>query len=548
MGALLALLSLFAARAVCGGIDNVRVLGPQAVNLWQLEARNSDISASDALPSEDDSDELLSALERKFPAHWFTQPLDHFTNASGHTFEQRYWISTRHYRPRPDAPVIVLDGGETSGRDRLPFLDTGIVEILTKATGGVGVILEHRYYGRTIPVQNFTTDSLRWLNNAQSAADSANFMANVKFPGIDEDLAAPNHPWIYYGGSYAGARAAHMKILYPDLVYGAIASSGVTHAALELWEYAETIRRAADATCAQHLENSIKIIDALLDVPVTKYPLKALFGLAKLRHDEDFVSLLQSPIGGWQGKVWDPEVGSTSWDEFCTALDKSFVPWDAPEVLSYDEDAGLVAVTEELKVPLPVYNYAQYIKSNYVSRCPNGAVEECFGTYDDAKYQGTDLSQTWRLWMFQVCTEWGYFMTAPPEGQPRIISRRIDLAYESKLCKQAFVPGKDFIVPPLPNITAVNSLGDFDIAADRLAIIDGEVDPWRPATPHSEYARDRPDTILQPYKIIPNAVHHYDEYGRRNLSEEPIEIQQIHEQMIGFVVSWLSDWEVPAAA
>ena len=27
-------------------------------------------------------------------------------------------------------------------------------------------------------------------------------------------------------GSYAGARAAHMKVLYPDLVYGAVASSG----------------------------------------------------------------------------------------------------------------------------------------------------------------------------------------------------------------------------------------------------------------------------------------------------------------------------------
>jgi len=27
-------------------------------------------------------------------------------------------------------------------------------------------------------------------------------------------------------GSYAGARAAHMKILYPDIVWGAIASSG----------------------------------------------------------------------------------------------------------------------------------------------------------------------------------------------------------------------------------------------------------------------------------------------------------------------------------
>jgi hypothetical protein len=29
-------------------------------------------------------------------------------------------------------------------------------------------------------------------------------------------------------------------------------------------------------------------------------------------------------------------------------------------------------------------------------------------------------------------------------------------------------------VPSLPNITAVNALGDFWIAADRLAIIDGE--------------------------------------------------------------------------
>ena len=38
-----------------------------------------------------------------------------------------------------------------------------------------------------------------FLNNAQSAADSAHFMANVKFEGIDEDLTAPNHPWIYYG-------------------------------------------------------------------------------------------------------------------------------------------------------------------------------------------------------------------------------------------------------------------------------------------------------------------------------------------------------------
>lgn len=49
----------------------------------------------------------------------------------------------------------------------------------------------------------------------------------------------------------------------------------------------------------------------------------------------------------------------------------------------------------------------------------------------------------------------------------------------------------------------MNALGDFDIAADRLAIIDGENDPWRPDTPHSDDARPRPDTMLRPFKLIP---------------------------------------------
>ncbi|OSD07302.1 peptidase S28 [Trametes coccinea BRFM310] len=558
LGVLSALLSLLAVPVVSGGIDQVRLLGPQAVNLWRLEAARTQAQAAQNLliqqdgfantmslsGASEDTDGLPSQLERKYPAHWFEQPLDHFASSDGgHTFQQRYWINTRNYRPRPNAPVIVLDGGETSGVDRLPFLDTGIVEILTRATGGVGVVLEHRYYGRSMPVNNLTTDSLRWLNNAQSAADSANFMRNVKFPGIEEDLTAPSHPWIYYGGSYAGARAAHMKILYPDIVYGAIASSGVTHASIENWEYMEIIRRAAEPKCSHHIESSIEIIDALLDVPVTRTPLKALFGLAALKHDEDFVALLESPMGGWQGKVWDPEVGSTRWEEFCDALNRPFISGDDLAV-TYDRDIDLVMITEDVGVPVPVYNYARYIKDNFVSQCTS-TVEDCFGTFDDAKFQETGLEQTWRLWVFQVCTEWGYFSTAPPPGHPRIVSRRLTLDYESKICKQAYLPGEHFVVPPLPNVTAVNALGDYDIAADRLAIIDGEVDPWRPVTPHSEYARDRVDTILRPFKLIPNAVHHYDEYGRRNMSEEPPEIQLIHEEMIGFVVSWLEDWEAP---
>lgn len=59
-------------------------------------------------------------------------------------------------------------------------------------------------------------------------------------------------------------------------------------------------------------------------------------------------------------------------------------------------------------------------------------------------------------------------------------------------------------MPTLPNVTVVNELGDFTISADRLAFIDGEIDPWKPMTPHSTYyAVDRSDTIEQPFKLIP---------------------------------------------
>ena len=91
--------------------------------------------------------------------------------------------------------------------------------------------------------------------------------------------------------------------------------------------------------------------------------------------------------------------------------------------------------------------------------CGLTMIIQCFGTYDDEKYLDTGLDQDWRLWLFQVCTQWGYFtvrsflrslpythhnfaslppgQTAPPDqNMPRIISKLLTLGYESKICKQ----------------------------------------------------------------------------------------------------------------
>lgn len=555
-------LSIFGvAHAAQDSTRRLQILGPQGVNFWKLEKLQEARSASGLEAAsqfrfnaqsadQHQREDRLHSVPEEFKPRWFEQPLDHFSKSNSQKWRQRYWVNTRHHKPGTHGPVIVLDGGETSGEDRLPFLDTGIVEILAKATEGVGVVLEHRYYGKSLPVNNFTTDSLRWLNNEQAAADSANFMANVKFDGIEEDLTAPGTPWIYYGGSYAGARAAHMRVLYPDLVYGAIASSAVTHAAIENWQYMEIIRNAADPKCSARLQTAIKTIDRLLSHSSTEKTIKKLFGVPDLEHNDDFASLLQAPLEAWQGKVWDPEVGSTQFDEFCKTLNDAWgLPVASASELPYEHPDRLVPLAEGLAVDLSIFKYASWIKEKIVSQCPPEFThEECFGTYNDSKFQDPNIDQDWRLWVFQVCTQWGYFSTAPPSYQPRIVSSLLTLEYASKLCRQAFIPGQYFQVPNLPNVTAVNALGDFDIAADRLAIIDGEVDPWRPNTPHSEYTSERADTILRPFKIIPNGVHHYDEYGLRDMSDEPQEIQQIHKEMIAFVLEWLKDWKAPQVA
>lgn len=53
------------------------------------------------------------------------------------------------------------------------------------------------------------------------------------------------------------------------------------------------IRDAADPKCAARIVNSIATIDAILERGYFKKQLKALFGLAGLEHDQDFVSLLE---------------------------------------------------------------------------------------------------------------------------------------------------------------------------------------------------------------------------------------------------------------
>ena len=144
--------------------------------------------------------------------------MDHFLNEikyephSNKTFPLRYWYDATYYKPR--GPVIVLVSGESDGEDRLPVLQKGVLHQLIKATNGLGVVLEHRYYGESFPTPDLSVKSLRFLDTQQALADVAYFAQNILFEGLENKrLTSKDTPWIAYGASYAGALVVSLPSL-----------------------------------------------------------------------------------------------------------------------------------------------------------------------------------------------------------------------------------------------------------------------------------------------------------------------------------------------
>ena len=159
-----------------------------------------------------------------YEARYIDVPVDHFQDSPRYephvhdTFPLRYYYDAKHYLP--GGPVIVLASGEASILERRPYLAKGIINILAEATNGIGVLLEHRFYGDSIPTADFSTESLRFLTTEQAVNDAAWFAQNVAFPNVNVTAGKGGTPWIIYGGSYAGAFAAIARKTFPDVFWG----------------------------------------------------------------------------------------------------------------------------------------------------------------------------------------------------------------------------------------------------------------------------------------------------------------------------------------
>jgi hypothetical protein len=491
-----------------------------------------------------------------YTAYTFDQPIDHFqtspryapnTNA---TFKQRYWFDDTYYKP--GGPIFLYIGGEVSGSSRFSNLETGVIQILMNATGGLGVILENRYYGDSYPFENSTTDNLRFLTTEQTIADNAYFAQHATFPNVTggNNLTAAYHPWILYGGSLAGAQTAFSLVEYEGLLWGGIAASGVIHAVVGYPEWYDPIQENGPPDCISRINNIIDKIDYLIDTNNTAaiQQLKDIFGLGTLSDLRDFAMTIAFPLGGpmnyptntWQELSWSPPSDNPDFFWFCNNITDMNAPANITAV-----DTQLANYTNG-SAWTGLGAYANYVKEVIVSTCESEELintPECFSTQNQTFYAITDNSGS-RSYLYSTCTEQGAYQMPQPDGKPSLLSRVIGLDYTQQWCTWAFPPGplspQAVPSPDGPNSTWYNKYGDFNLTAPRLALIDGGSDVWRDVCYHGRNASTR---YGENQLLITGGGHHWDSTGILNISAEPDFIRAAHQWEIRQVKTWLKEWD-----
>ncbi|XP_078176086.1 serine carboxypeptidase S28 family protein [Carex rostrata] len=162
-----------------------------------------------------------------YETRYYTQQVDHFSfigdTQGDSTFQQRYLLGSTDKWARPRGPIFFYCGNEG---DILWFAEnTGFIWEIAPRFNALVVFAEHRYYGESMPYGSKDAaysgaKSLAYLTAEQALADYATLLIDLK-----HNMSSEDSPVVLFGGSYAGMLAAWMRLKYPNIAIGALASS-----------------------------------------------------------------------------------------------------------------------------------------------------------------------------------------------------------------------------------------------------------------------------------------------------------------------------------
>ncbi len=367
----------------------------------------------------------LRGLETtELKSYTFDQKLDHSDANDTRTFKQRYFINTELAKDVTASPVLLYICGEAECNPNKSILSHA------KELEASVVYVEHRYYGKSMPTTNLTAENLKYLSTAQALEDLKAIQIYLQkeknFKG----------KWVVLGGSYAGSLAAYYRLKNPDLVVGALSSSGPVMAKENFEEYDLHVSKVVGEQCGAKMKQVVKEVEALFDSPEKLLEVKKKFRGEALTDNVDFMYLI-ADMGALAVQYGYK-------DRFCELLDSEN----------------------------PLQGYAKFTIEIFDSWGMTALDMSAAGALDP----NVDSSDNMRQWFYQSCTEYGYWQNAYHDEKISVRSSLINADYHRNICIRLYgldTSGNEKYV----NETYYAPLLDAGRASN-IFYTNGSTDPW----------------------------------------------------------------------
>ncbi|KIJ30722.1 hypothetical protein M422DRAFT_267663 [Sphaerobolus stellatus SS14] len=404
-------------------------------------------------------------------------PIDHFSgDGDRRTFKNRYWVNETYYKA--GGPVFIFDSGEQNAQPLLPYYlqeyhGLSAVMRLAKRYSGLAILWEHRFYGASLPFPvngNTTADQWKYLTTEQALEDVVYFSNNLNVKGLDSALLKPNvAPWVWVGGSYPGVRGALLRQRNPSIIHAAWVSSAPVEAQVDMASYYKAAERSLARNCSNDWVAVTKFVDdTLMNSKNTTQVNELKFRLLKARlsgpggnetgadgltvaqaaneSNVNIASILMDPLDFYQ------YYGPVTVPPFCEKLETRNST-ATPSEGGIAATSGIQAALDAFLVALAELDYAAI-----------------------AALQPDDPVQD-RSWMWQYCSEYGFYQRGDPNNPRSIETSLLSLDLFQQQCNETF-PFPE-LLPPSPEVGNVNKYGGWNMNPSNTLWTNGEFDPWR---------------------------------------------------------------------
>jgi len=274
-----------------------------------------------------------------------------------------------------------------------------------------------------------------------------------------KSLHPSDTPWIWLGGSYPGIRGALLRVRNPEIIYATWASSAPVQAQIDMASYYAAAERSMTRNCSADWIAVTKYVDSVLATGSQK-------DISDLKFD-----LLSAHMGGSRS------FNRSTSDALSNEAAANFLL----DPLDFYQYYGFQASVLPFCNILETQNFTRPATETGLAVTLNSS-QKAFDAFlvgiaslDYASIPFSDDPVADRSWMWQYCSEYGFYQRGDGANTKNIETTFLSLDLFQKQCNQAFGNG----LPTQPQVDHINKYGGWNMQPSNIMWTNGEFDPWR---------------------------------------------------------------------